>query len=353
MPFDPSPPSLRDRRPVAYWLFGVTAMLWVMIVLGGATRSWGSGLSIMEWAPVSGILPPLSHAEWERLFALYRQIPQYKLVNQGFGLAGFQHIFWLEWVHRLWGRLVGVAVALPLFLFWRRGLIDRRLGRRLVVLFCLGAVQGAVGWFMVASGFMADSVAVSAYRLVVHLALALVLFGAMLWTALSVETRVPAVLTGWRQMRYWLIAATGLLTLTIVAGGFVAGTKAGFTYNTFPLMDGQLVPDGYFSMTPWWRNLFENVAAVQFDHRALATATLVAFTTIGLVGLEAAPTARLRRCFIALSGAVLVQYALGMTTLLLVVPPALGTLHQGVAMILLACALVTLHGLRGARRPSL
>jgi len=350
MPFDPSPPSLRDRRPVAYWLFGVTAMLWVMIVLGGATRSWGSGLSIMEWAPVSGILPPLSHAEWERLFALYRQIAQYKLVNQGFGLAGFQHIFWLEWTHRLWGRLVGVAVAVPLVLFWRRGLIDRRLGRRLVGLFVLGAVQGAVGWFMVKSGFMADSTAVSAYRLVVHLALALVLFGAMLWTALSVETRVPVVLPGWRPMRAVLIGGIGLLTLTIIAGGFVAGIKAGFTYNTFPLMDGQLVPDGYLQLQPWWRNLFENVAAVQFDHRVLATATLVTFTLIGLFGLETAPTVRLRRCFIALGAAVLVQYALGMTTLLLVVPPVLGTLHQGVAMILLACALVTLHGLRGARR---
>jgi len=349
MPFDPFPPSLRDRRPVALWLFGVTVMLWVMIVLGGATRSWGSGLSIMEWAPISGILPPLSHAEWERLFALYRQIPQYKLINDGFGLAGFQHIFWLEWTHRLWGRLVGVAVAVPLFIFWRRGLIDRRLGRRLVWLFCLGAVQGAVGWFMVASGFMADSTAVSAYRLVVHLALALVLFGAMLWTALSVETRVPAVLPGWRRMRSALIAATIVLSLTILAGGFVAGTKAGFTYNTFPLMDGHLIPDGYADMHPLWRNWFENLAAVQFDHRLLATASLLAFTLIGLTGMETAPTPRLRRCFMALFVAVLVQYALGMTTLVLVVPPALGTLHQGVAMILLACALATLHGLRGAR----
>lgn len=349
MPFDPNPPDLRNRRPVAIWLYGITFMLWVMIVLGGATRSWGSGLSIMEWAPVSGILPPLSHAEWERLFALYRQIPQYKLVNQGFGLSGFQHIFWLEWVHRLWGRLIGVAVAIPLLVFWRKGLIDRRLGGRLVALFCLGALQGAVGWFMVASGFMAYSTAVSAYRLVMHLALALVLFGAMLWTALSVEIRVPVALPGWGRMRSVLIAATGLLALTIVAGGFVAGTKAGFTYNTFPLMDGSLVPDGYAALHPFWRNFFENIPAVQFDHRLLATLTLVAFTLIGLSGLEAATLPRLKWCFGALVIAVGLQYALGMTTLLLVVPPALGTLHQGVAMILLGCALATLHQLRAAR----
>ena len=349
MPFDPSPPDLRDRRPVSLWLFGITFMLWVMIVLGGATRSWGSGLSIMEWAPISGILPPLSHAEWERLFALYRQIPQYKLINDGFGLSGFQHIFWLEWTHRLWGRLIGIAVAVPLFLFWRRGLIDRRLSWRLLGLFCLGAVQGAVGWFMVASGFMADSTAVSAYRLVMHLALALLLFGAMLWTALSVQTRVPVALPGWRRMRWLLTAAACLLALTILAGGFVAGNKAGLTYNSFPLMDGRLVPAGYAQLQPLWRNWFENIAAVQFDHRVLATASLVAFTLIGLSGFEAAPSRRLRLCFGALFVAVLAQYSLGMLTLLLVVPPALGTAHQAVAMILLACALTTLHALRGAR----
>lgn len=349
MPFDPTPPSLRDRRPVALWLFIVTFMLWVQIVLGGATRSWGSGLSIMEWAPISGIIPPLSDREWQRLFALYQQIPQYKLVNDGFGLAGFQHIFWLEWTHRLWARLVALSVAVPLVLFWRRGLIDRRLGGRLLGLFCLGGLEGLVGWLMVASGFMADSTAVSAYRLVVHLGLGLVLFGAMLWTALSVETRVPAALPGWRNMRRLLIAGTVLLGLTILAGGFVAGTKAGFTYNTFPLMDGRWVPAGYGALEPFWRNWFENIPAVQFDHRLLATITLIFLTLLGPAGAGTAPTARLRGCFTAISAAVLVQYGLGMTTLLMVVPPALGTLHQAVAMIVLAAVLTTLHALRGAR----
>ncbi len=337
------------RRPVAVWLFAVTFMLWVMIVLGGATRSWGSGLSIMEWAPVTGILPPLSHAEWERLFGLYQRIPQYKLVNDGFGLAGFQHIFWLEWTHRLWGRLIGLAVLLPLLVFWRQGQIDRRLGWRLLGLFCLGGLQGAVGWFMVASGFMADSIAVSAYRLVIHLSLALVLFAAMLWTALSVAARAPVRLAGWRPMRAALRAATLLLVLTIVAGGFVAGTKAGFTYNSFPLMDGRLVPAGYAALHPLWRNWFENIPAVQFDHRVLATLSLAALSIIGLLGIARAPTPWLRRRFGGLLAAVLTQYSLGVVTLLAVVPPLLGTLHQAVAMIVLAAALATLHGLRGAR----
>jgi cytochrome c oxidase assembly protein subunit 15 len=337
------------RRPVAVWLFAVTFMLWVMIVLGGATRLWGSGLSIMEWAPVAGILPPLSHAEWERLFGLYQQIPQYKLVNDGFGLAGFQHIFWLEWTHRLWGRLIGLAVLLPLLVFWRQGRIDRRLGWRLLGLFCLGGLQGTVGWFMVASGFMAGSTAVSAYRLVVHLTLGLVLFGAMLWTALSVAMRAPVRMAGWRPMRMALLAATLLLVLTIVAGGFVAGTKAGLTYNSFPLMDGSLVPAGYASLHPLWRNWFENIAAVQFDHRLLATLSLAAFSIIGLLGIAHAPNPRLRRCFGGLLGAVLTQYSLGVATLLAVVPPLLGTLHQAVAIVVLAAALAALHGLRGAR----
>jgi cytochrome c oxidase assembly protein subunit 15 len=181
-----------------------------------------------------------------------------------------------------------------------------------------------------------------------HLSLALVLFGAMLWTALSVETRVPAHLPGWARLRTLLLAATGLLALTIIAGGFVAGTKAGFTYNTFPLMDGNLIPTGYAALHPFWRNWFENIPAVQFDHRLLATCSLFILTLIGAAGYTAARTPRLRRGFAALFAAVVVQYGLGITTLLLVVPPALGTLHQGVAMIVLACALNCLHGLRGA-----
>ena len=217
-----------------------------MVVLeGGVTRLTGSGLSIMEWAPVSGTLPPLNQADWQKLFDLYKQIPQYALVNEGFGLAGFKHIFWLEWVHRLWGRLIGLVFLLPLIWFWATGRIERRLRPRLALLFVLGGLQGAVGWFMVASGFLPDTTAVSPYRLVIHLVLALVLYAALLWTGLGVLQPTPARLAGARTLRRLTALCCALVALTIVAGGFVAGTHAGFDYNTFPLMAGHLVPADY------------------------------------------------------------------------------------------------------------
>ena len=337
----------RDRRAVALWLFGLCAMILVMVTLGGATRLTGSGLSIMEWAPLRGTLPPLSDAEWQRLYALYQQIPQYALINHGFGIDGFKGIFWLEWAHRLWGRLMGVAFFLPLVWFAWRGAIGRTLAVRLCGLLALGGLQGAVGWFMVASGFAANTTAVSPYRLVIHLCLALTLYAAILWTALSVwreanggiGTPVPA------RLRTALRGVCAALALTIIAGGFVAGLKAGLTYNTFPLMDGRLVPDGYGTLTPLLRNWTENVAAVQFNHRLLATVTglfTLAVVGWGLTrgGLRRAPIAP---ALAGLGAAVMAQYMLGVATLLWVVPVGLGTLHQTMAVLVLTAALVALH----------
>ena len=340
----PAVAARRSTRPVALWLFAVCAMLAVMVALGGATRLTGSGLSIMEWAPLSGTLPPLSHAEWERLYHLYREIPQYKLLNEGFGLAGFQRIFWLEWLHRLWGRLIGVVFFVPLVWFAVRGQIPRRLVPRLLGLFVLGGLQGLVGWIMVASGFAADSTSVSAYRLVVHLALALLLFAAILWTALSLwRDRAPPPPRLARLPRRLLGITCVLVPVTIVAGGFVAGTHAGLVYNTFPLMDGHLVPEGYAALSPWARNPFENVAAVQFDHRLLATLTAVAALGAVSAGLGSGARGATRTALLALGGAVALQYCLGVATLLLVVPVALGALHQLVAVGVLTAALVALH----------
>ena len=345
-----APPAIaarRSTRPVALWLFAVCAMLAVMVALGGATRLTGSGLSIMEWAPLSGALPPLSHAEWERLYGLYQQVPQYKLLHEGFGLGGFQRIFWLEWVHRLWGRLIGVVFFIPLVWFAVRGQIPRRLVPRLAGLFVLGGLQGLVGWIMVASGFAADSTSVSAYRLVVHLALALLLYAAILWTALGLWRRAAPPPRLARLPRRLLGIACVLVPLTILAGGFVAGTHAGLVYNTFPLMDGHLVPKGYALLSPWVRNLFENVTAVQFDHRLLAT--LTALAALGAVGAGLASGARdtTRVALLVLGGAVALQYGLGIATLLLVVPVALGALHQLVAVGVLTAALVALHTQHG------
>jgi len=358
MPFDSrgaaAPPADHDahrRRAVARWLLFMAGLVWVMVALGGATRLTGSGLSIMEWAPITGMLPPVSDAEWNRLYDLYRTIPQYQLVNAGFGLEGFKQIFWLEWIHRFWGRMIGIAYVAGLAWFWLRGQVPAGYKPRLLLLLVLGGLQGAVGWFMVASGFEADRTAVSPYRLVIHLALAFLLYGMLVWTALTLlrprpdETPVPA------GLRRLVQAAAGLAVLTMLAGGFVAGLRAGLDYNTFPLMEGRLVPPGYWVLEPGWRNLTANIAAVQFNHRLLATVTLLLSGWALVVAIRNLPRGRTRGAIHGLAMAVLLQYGLGVATLLAVVPPWLGTLHQAVAVLVLTGALLALHASRRSPAP--
>lgn len=336
----------RSRWFVATWLFAVAGMVMVMIVLGGVTRLTGSGLSIMEWAPFTGALPPLSEAEWQRLYHLYQQIPQYTLVNEGFGIAGFKRIFWLEWTHRLWGRLIGLAFIVPLIWFSVTGKIERRLRPRLVLLFVLGGVQGAVGWLMVASGFLPDATTVSPYRLVIHLVLALALYAALLWTALTVLRPVPPRPPATRTLHALVAACSLVVALTMVAGGFVAGTHAGLDYNTFPLMDGSIVPQDYARLEPLLRNLTENIAAVQFDHRLMATLSVVVAAAAFFVSCFTAQPRVARLALLALLTVMAVQYSLGVATLLLVVPIGLAAAHQAVAALVLAAAIVALHTTR-------
>ncbi len=340
----------RDRRRVSTWLFAICFMLLGMIALGGATRLTGSGLSIMEWKPLSGIVPPLTHAQWEHLFALYQQIPQYRLEHQGFGLSGFQHIFWLEWIHRFWGRMIGLVLIVPLVFFAVTRAIGPSLIGRLLLFFVLGGLQGAIGWFMVASGFDPNSVAVAPAKLVLHLCFAFALYAAILWTAFSIRWPTAGAIAASRGAvwsRRLAIATACLLAVTVVAGGFTAGTHAGFVYNTYPDMDGQLVPSGYGSLHPFWRNWFQNLAAVQFDHRVLATLTALAVGATLLVGLRSRLDKPAHDALMLLGWAVLAQYLLGVTTLLLVVPVWAGTLHQTFAAILLSVTLFALHRLRG------
>lgn len=341
--------SRRNRWLIAAWLFAVAAMILVMIVLGGVTRLTGSGLSIMEWAPLGGILPPRSDAEWEHLYRLYQQIPQYSLLHAGFGMAGFRHIFWLEWIHRLWGRLIGIAFLVPLIWLWATGRIERRLRFWLLGLFALGGLQGAVGWFMVASGFFPDATAVSPYRLVIHLVMALGLYAAILWTAFTLLWPVPAGRPPSALLRACAVLCCLSVSLTIVAGAFVAGTHAGFAYNTFPLMDGAWVPEGYARLTPLLRNLTENIAAVQFDHRVLATlSAIVVFGTVVIGVTRPVPTS-VQLALAALALSIVVQYALGVATLLFVVPVGLAVAHQLNAVLLLSASLLLLHTLRRLR----
>lgn len=341
--------SRRSRRLVGTWLFAVAGMVLVMIGLGGATRLSGSGLSIMEWAPLMGTLPPLTEAEWQRLFALYKQIPQFTLVNADFTLADFKGIFWLEWFHRFWGRTMGLAFLVPFVWFWMKGHVAQRLVPRLLGLFVLGGLQGVVGWFMVASGFFPDATTVSAYRLVIHLGLALVLYGALLWTALTVVLGPPQAAPAVRRTHQLAATTCVLLALTILAGGFVAGIRAGLTYNTFPLMDGQLVPAGYAELRPFIVNLTENVAAVQFNHRLLASITLLSGLITVVIGLRVSTQLLYRPLLYALGAAVIAQYALGIATLLYVVPLGLGTAHQVGAVFVLTAALALLHATRVPR----
>ena len=261
-----------ELAPVAVWLFVCCALIFLMVVVGGVTRLTLSGLSITEWRPIIGVVPPLSAAEWADAFAKYRAIPEYRLIHSGMSLAEFKSIYFWEYAHRLLGRLIGVAFALPFAWFWARGRLPRRLAWPLAAILLLGLAQGALGWYMVKSG-LADRTEVSQYRLVAHLLLALALYAAILWTALGLVRRPLShdVGAGWRRAAEAMIA---LVALTIAAGGFVAGTRAGLIYNTFPLMDGRLIPAGYAQLQPFYLNWFETISAIQFNHRLLAMTTV-------------------------------------------------------------------------------
>ena len=330
---------------VAAWLFACCALIFLMVVVGGITRLTLSGLSITEWKPVIGVVPPLSEADWAAEFAKYRQIPEYRAIHSGMTLAEFKDIFYWEYAHRLLGRLIGVAFTAPFLWF----LVRRRLPRRLVPPLCgilvLGFAQGGLGWYMVQSG-LADRVEVSQYRLVAHLALALAIYAAILWTALGISrSRRLAANPGWRRAAE---AVLGLAAVTILAGGFVAGTRAGLTYNTFPLMEGRLVPVGYAQLHPFYLNWFENITAVQFDHRVLAVAVAASVLLMWVAGLRVRLPNRARTALHMLLLVAALQVALGIATLLLVVPVALAAVHQAGAVLLLTAAIYFRHTLRKA-----
>jgi heme a synthase len=322
-------------------------MIFLMVVVGGITRLTLSGLSITEWKPVIGIVPPLSAADWAAEFAKYKEIPEYRAVHFGMTLDEFKWIYFWEYAHRLLGRLIGVVFAGPFVWFLVRRRLPPWLAPRLCGILLLGFAQGALGWYMVESG-LADRIEVSQYRLVTHLALALAIYAAILWLALGIVRR-PARTDPGPGWRWAADAVLSVVAVTMAAGGFTAGLHAGLTYNTFPLMDGRLVPAGYGLLEPFWRNWFENIAAVQFDHRLLAVATAVVIVLVWAAGQRTSLPTPARAALHALLGLMALQAALGVATLLLVVPIPLAAAHQAGAVLLLTAAIVFRHTLR---RPS-
>jgi len=332
----------RAPRAVAAWLLVCAALVAAMVVVGGITRLTHSGLSIVEWQPLVGTLPPLAEGDWQALLEKYRETPQYRFVNRGMSLAEFKGIFWWEYVHRLLGRLIGVAFLAPLLWFWWRGRIDARLGWRLAGVFALGGLQGALGWYMVASGLV-DEPRVSHVRLAAHLGLAFVILGALLWIAFDLV--FPRRPTAPGPGRLAALVA-GLVFAQVLAGGLVAGLRAGKAYNTFPLMNGHVVPPATFMLEPVWLNFVNNMATVQLDHRLLAWALLVLAPWLWWRVRCSHPSRVARVAAALLLGSIALQFGLGVATLLTGVPVGLAAAHQGVATLVFAAALLTAHALR-------
>jgi heme a synthase len=323
--------SIAAIPAIKRWLFLLSILVFTMVIVGGATRLTKSGLSITEWDPILGAIPPLNSADWAALFEKYKLSSQYKLQNVGMTLNEFEFIFWWEWGHRQLGRFIGLFTLLPFLYFAIRGKLTNRIWPRLLLLVVLVVSQGALGWYMVASGLV-NRVEVSQYRLAAHLILASVFFAAIIWTNASLK---------WRHRLSWSFDAwialllLGLVFMQIAAGGFVAGLNAGQGYNTWPLMEGQIIPKGLDAMQPLWKNLFENAMTVQFIHRSLAYLVLIvavfhAFKTFSITAM-------------ILAYFVFVQAALGIMTLIMHVPLGFALTHQATAMIVLAAAVWNLH----------
>jgi cytochrome c oxidase assembly protein subunit 15 len=333
------------HRRIALWLLVCAGLVFAMVVLGGVTRLTRSGLSIVEWQPLAGAIPPLTEADWQALFEKYKLTPEYQKVNVGMDLAGFKGIFWLEYLHRLLGRLIGIAFLLPFLYFLIRRQIDKPLVPKLVTLFVLGGLQGLMGWLMVASGLV-DIPRVSPYRLTAHLGLALLIYGYMLWVALGLLYPRTDAGAGLPALRRHGTALTALIVVTFLAGGFVAGTRAGFVFNDWPWMHGKLIPDGLYAMSPPWADWFENVATVQFHHRLLAYVVAATVAWFGWKAWRAGPPVRARALLPWLLAVAAAQVLLGIATLLTHVSVPIAALHQAGALLLFTVALALNHALR-------
>ncbi|MGF1649986.1 MAG: COX15/CtaA family protein [Hyphomicrobiaceae bacterium] len=355
--FISSPHDAIGAAPVVkLWLTTTIGLVFAMIVVGGATRLTNSGLSITEWQPILGVIPPLTEADWQDALEKYRQIPQYREINRGMSMAEFQFIYWWEWAHRFLGRLIGVVYGLPLLVFWVRGMLPTRHLPLMVGLLLLGGLQGFVGWYMVQSGLV-ERTEVSQYRLALHLSIAFVILSLLVWLRLAIE---PERRSSLQSITLKTISpahvsvAIGLVALVfaqVALGAFVAGTKAGLTYNTWPLMDGRLIPNGVYGLDPWWVSIGEDITTIQFNHRMSAyVLTIVAVWHAVVLAL----TADCRRTVVSaniLAISVLLQSAIGIATLLYAtnaIPIGLGLAHQAGGAVVMAIAVWHSYAIRRA-----
>jgi len=336
--------SQSSRSAVAGWLGICCVLVFAMVVLGGVTRLTDSGLSMVRWEPISGMLPPLNQAAWQAEFDHYRQYPEYQKINAGMSLAAFKRIFYFEYTHRMLGRLIGLVFAIGFVWLWIRKHLSRPLVPHLIAMFVLGGLQGLLGWYMVKSGLV-EIPHVSQYRLTAHLGLAISVYLYMLWVLFKLlESRSAPVVS--RGLRRASLGLGVLVFVTVLSGGFVAGLKAGHAFNTFPLMAGQWIPPGYLALDPIWRNFFENIATVQFNHRLLAISTFALVLVFVIRVMKDKALQPLHKPTLTLAGVATIQVALGISTLLWFVPVALGAMHQAVALILLSVMLYVVFRFR-------
>jgi len=336
-----------DRRLVAAWLLLCAAMVFAIVVVGGVTRLTRSGLSIVEWQPLVGAIPPLSQGDWETLFAKYRTTPEFRLVNFDMTLEGFKRIFWWEYAHRLLGRVIGVLFLLPFVWFLVRRRLERTLAWKLAGVFALGALQGALGWYMVQSGLV-DDPRVSHFRLTAHLGVAFAIFAALLWIALDLLSSGDRA-AGNPTLARAAACLAALVFVMALSGGMVAGLRAGSAYNTFPLMNGHLVPPEILMIEPWWKNFLYNMATVQFVHRSIGWLLLILVPLFWLRARAAPLMSRQRLACHLLVAMLALQVTLGVATLLLAAPVALAAAHQAGAVLLLATSLWAAHELSNGR----
>lgn len=335
-----------NNRQIAIWLMVIAALIFTMVVLGGVTRLTRSGLSMVDWKPVVGIIPPLNEREWKAEFDKYKKFPEYQKINKdrGMDLEGFKSIFYFEYGHRVLGRLIGLAFLIPLLIFLWQKKVSRELAPKLVTIFILGGLQGLLGWFMVKSGLV-DKPHVSQYRLTAHLSAAIIIYSYIVWVVLDLlYPRAQPHIEQTRQLAKYGYWATGLVALMIISGGFVAGTKAGFLFNhqwTVPFAT-------LFFETPWWLNFVENVATIQFTHRTLAVVVFAVLAMFWWKGIQLRQEARTVKAFHIMAGILILQLTLGITTLVFVVPVWLGASHQAGALVLFTAMIYLNHAL--ARR---